>query len=195
MYFAYGVVNVVGRDIVDVGAFVGDTALYFVSRGARRVFAIEPHPRAFKELVRNIATNGLQGRVIAINAALGSRPGFIYVPANLDLSDVVSTYFGYEYAEYVPGRVRVRVITLGELVNEYGVETDVLKMNCEGCEYDVVLNDYEHVRLFRELIFEYHRWVTGIPVNNLLSVLARDYDCEFVGLAVEDYGYVHCRHR
>jgi hypothetical protein len=33
MYFAYGVVNVVGRDIVDVGAFVGDMALYFVSRG------------------------------------------------------------------------------------------------------------------------------------------------------------------
>jgi len=29
-------------------------------------------------------------------------------------------------------------------------------MDCEGCEYDVILNDYEHVRLFDEVYFEYH---------------------------------------
>jgi hypothetical protein len=31
-----------GRDVVDVGANVGDTALYFVLNGARKVIALEP---------------------------------------------------------------------------------------------------------------------------------------------------------
>ncbi|MEM0342518.1 MAG: hypothetical protein QW387_07290, partial [Desulfurococcus sp.] len=35
----YSNLNVENRDVVDVGAFVGDTAIYFASRGARRVIA------------------------------------------------------------------------------------------------------------------------------------------------------------
>jgi FkbM family methyltransferase len=192
MYDAYSVVDVRNRDVVDVGAFVGDTAVYFIKRGAHKVLAIEPHPRAFNELIRNIRINGLQGRVVPINAALGGRQGFIYVPEDLDVGNIMSTYFGYEYARYVPGYVKVRVMALGELVKEYEFNPDVLKMNCEGCEYDVILNDYGHVRLFNELIFEYHRWITGIPVDAILSILSKDYYCEPIGLATEDYGYVHC---
>ena len=47
MYNAYSVVNTKNRDAVDVDAFVGDTAVYFIKRGAHKVLAIEPHPRAF----------------------------------------------------------------------------------------------------------------------------------------------------
>jgi FkbM family methyltransferase len=32
----------------------------------------------------------------------------------------------------------------------------VLKMDCEGCEFDVIINDYQHVKPFKELIVEYH---------------------------------------
>jgi len=33
-----------GRDVIDVGANAGDTALYFVLHGARKVIAVEPLP-------------------------------------------------------------------------------------------------------------------------------------------------------
>jgi len=33
-----------GRDVIDVGANAGDTALYFVLNGARKVIAVEPLP-------------------------------------------------------------------------------------------------------------------------------------------------------
>jgi len=48
-------------------------------------------------------------------------------------------------------------------------------MDCEGCEYDVLLNGYEHVRLFREVVFEYH--TTGVPVTKLINTLGRDFEC------------------
>jgi hypothetical protein len=74
-------------------------------------------------------------------------------------------------------------------------------MDCEGCEYDVILNDYEHVRLFDEVYFEYHAYITKIPVQVLLEKLSRDFDCEIVsseefyrrhGLGKGQLGLVRC---
>ena len=31
-------------------------------------------------------------------------------------------------------------------------------MDCRGCECDVILNDYEHVRLFDGVLFEHHAY-------------------------------------
>jgi hypothetical protein len=53
-------------------------------------------------------------------------------------------------------------------------------MDCEGCEYDVILNDYEHVKLFDEVYFEHHAYATGVPVDVLLQKLSKDYKCEIV---------------
>jgi hypothetical protein len=63
-------------------------------------------------------------------------------------------------------------------------------MDCEGCEFDVILNDYEHARLFRELILEYHPKHVNKPVGDLLNVLSRDYKCDVRGN--EDLGIMHC---
>jgi len=40
----YGYVDVKNKSVVDVGAFVGDTSIYFAIKGAKKVIAIEPHP-------------------------------------------------------------------------------------------------------------------------------------------------------
>ncbi len=190
----YGVVDFRDKDVIDVGAFIGDTTIYFIMRGAGRVVAIEPHPNAFRELIRNVELNGLTNEVIPINAALSSLSGTTCASMDLDLGSIMATYFGPVTNDGICiNGVRARLIALGEVINETRVHTDVLKMNCEGCEYDVILNDYEHVRLFRELIFEYRRWITGIPVKELLNVLSKDFKCIFTGRAHEDYGYVYCR--
>jgi GT2 family glycosyltransferase len=54
----------------------------------------------------------------------------------------------------------------------------VLKMNCESCEYDIILNDYEHVRLFKELIFEYHSYATNRSVTELINTMGREFNCQ-----------------
>ena len=49
----------------------------------------------------------------------------------------------------------------------------------------MILNDYEHVRLFRELILEYHS-----NANKLLKVLSKDYRCDVRGIKI--LGIMHC---
>jgi len=72
-----------GRDVIDVGASVGDTALYFVLKGARKVIALEPLPNVAKCAEEHLKLNGVTDEVKVINAALGSGP--VSVPCDYDL--------------------------------------------------------------------------------------------------------------
>jgi len=51
-YGEYESLDVVGRVVVDAGAYIGDSAIYFALRGAKRVIAVEltptPTPRCLK---------------------------------------------------------------------------------------------------------------------------------------------------
>jgi FkbM family methyltransferase len=160
-YNEYRCIDVRNRIVVDVGAGYGETTIYFILNGAKHVVAVEPCPEEFKELLENLKLNNAVNRVTPINAALASRHSRIGV-------------------ECPSGRVFVDTITLGDIAKAVDVEGAVLKMDCEGCEYDIILNDYEHVRLFDEVYFEYHTYATKISVNVLLKKMSKDYKCEVV---------------
>ncbi|MDG6910259.1 MAG: FkbM family methyltransferase, partial [Nitrososphaerota archaeon] len=55
----YRPLDVRGRDVLDIGAFNGDSALYFsLLRGARRVYALEPVPGVYRKALENLSLNG-----------------------------------------------------------------------------------------------------------------------------------------
>jgi len=173
----YKMLNVKGKVVVDVGAYIGESAIYFALKGAKRVFAIEPHPDAFAEMLDNIKLNNLEHIIVPLNLGIASRSSKICIE-NADIRSTVITY-------HRPGNCigAVPAITLGELTSRFGIDPDdaVLKMDCEGCEFDVILNDYEHVRLFRELVFEYHPTFVNKSLKDLLKVLGIDYRCDIRG--------------
>jgi FkbM family methyltransferase len=178
----YGLLNVRNKIVIDVGAYIGDSAIYFALRGAKKVIAIEPHPLAFKEMLENIKLNNLEKVIAPINAGLASRSGGICIK-NVNVEETESTY-------HSPGAcdTNVPAITLSEVISKYGVAGDlfVLKMDCEGCEYDVILNEYEHIKLFEELVVEYHG-----SLENILNMLRKDFNC----LNIKRYNLLYCRRR
>jgi len=50
----YASLDVKDKVIIDIGAYIGDSAIYFALKGAKRVIAVEPHPGAFAEMLENI---------------------------------------------------------------------------------------------------------------------------------------------
>jgi FkbM family methyltransferase len=185
-------VNVKGMDVVDIGAFVGDSAIYFALRGAKRVIAVEPHPDAYTEMLWNIDLNKLRNVITPVNAGLASKPGKICI-GGVNVTGTVTTrytpgnYGGGDCEDVVPA------VTLGELIEKYNIQPSeaILKMDCEGCEYDVIMNDYEHVRLFRELIFEHHAGLAKYDLGELTSRLAVDFHCMRVSGDMQ-IGIIHC---
>jgi len=182
----YSALNVNGKVVIDVGAFVGDSAIYFASRGAKKVIAVEPHPDAFREMLDNIKLNNFENIVVPLNVGLASKPGKICIE-KVDIEGTIDTY-------HRPGEcdVVVPAITLGDVVSRYVINRSaVLKMDCEGCEFDVILNDYEHVRIFKELIIEIHLYASSEPLK-LLKVLAKDYLCKVVKRMSKSIMIVYC---
>jgi FkbM family methyltransferase len=119
------------RTIVDIGANVGMATLWYASQAPNaRILAVEPSREAARLLRANIARNGLEDRIIVEAVALGREHG----TAVLDTSGATVT-----------GRVRaggpglnVPVWTLSDVLRKHDLErVDVLKIDCEGSEYDI----------------------------------------------------------
>jgi len=182
----YKSLNVKDRVVVDVGAFVGDSPIYFALKGARKVIAIEPHPEAYREILENIRLNKLEDVIVPINAGLASRHGRIHIE-RIDIERTATTYYRSSKCDG-----EITTLCLGELTSKYSIDSNaVLKLDCEGCEYDIILNDYAHVKLFDEIILEYHSNVGGKP-SELLKVLSRDYRCKIVEKLGRNSGIIHC---
>jgi Predicted O-methyltransferase len=78
----YGNTNVFNKEVVDIGANVGDSSIYFALKGARKVVGVEPLPNVYAQALENVKLNHLEGKISLINAALGSKSGKIKVPCN-----------------------------------------------------------------------------------------------------------------
>ena len=91
---AYEGVEVSGKEVVDIGANVGDSAIYFALNGAKKVVGVEPLPSVYAQALENIKLNHLEDKIVMINAALGSKKGSIKVPCNINTYS--SDIFDYE---------------------------------------------------------------------------------------------------
>jgi len=147
----YGCADVDGGAVIDIGAYIGETALYFVHRGARRVYAFEPVEKFYRYLLRNISSNNLEDRIMAFNYGVWFRDTIIR--ANFDGA---GTGLRMDYGRpCVELRVRSLEDTL-KMVYEREGAIDLVKMDCEGCEYSLLRLDEKSLRLPRQYIVEIH---------------------------------------
>ena len=181
---AYDELDVRGRVVVDVGAGIGDTAILFLSRGASRVIGLEPHPRLFDLACINVRINGLEDRVELLNAALATSNGYTYAPEEETR----------EYTLFKPasqGRL-IKTMTLRSIVESYGIVDGVLKMDCEGCEYQVLEHiNVDTLKAFRQITVEYHNGPE--PLISLLKDAGYDVVVKPIrstSTPVEKQGYI-----
>jgi FkbM family methyltransferase len=160
--------------IVDVGAYIGDTPLYYAKRGAL-VVAVEPLPSNYEVMLWNLELNpDLNHRVIPVNAAISGRDGFVEFSYSRFIDGGASIYGGGRF------KVRVRSMRLSTLIREItsmGLDLGkfrvrVLKMDCKGCEYDVI-NEVDVLRLFDIVKIEYSGYLRGKTYHELKSVLEK----------------------
>jgi FkbM family methyltransferase len=140
------------RAIVDVGAHVGTFTVWAALRSPRaRILAIEPNPETFALLERNIQDNGLQDRVVAIKAAVGTEAG----TGTLEL---VEHSLGTRLARTGGGTVKVNVDTVPSFLAAAGMtDVDLLKIDCEGMEYAVFEElDLQQLPRLNVIACEYH---------------------------------------
>jgi len=185
----YEFLNVQNKSVLDIGAFIGDSSIYFILKGAKKVYAIEPHPDAYNEILENIKLNNMKNKVIPINIGISYERDYIYVPTTvINTQSILLKSKG--------NGIKVPAGKLSDIIDKYNIDAQVLKMDCEGCEYNIILKDYDTIKEFDEIGFEYHAYNTKILINKLLEKLNKDFECRFIkGGVNEKIGIIHCIRR
>ena len=136
--------------VLDLGANIGDTGIYFALRGAAKVYALEPYPYSYNMAKENVGLNGMSGIIDVVNEGCSSKEGSIAL-------DPKFRNMGNAVLRPAPNGKRIRMRSLGWLARRYRLKDAVLKMDCEGYEYEIILNSKaETLRKFGQIMLEYH---------------------------------------
>jgi FkbM family methyltransferase len=127
--------------------------MYAIESGASAVYSYEPDPDLYKTLVRNIDANRLQSKIFAVQAAVVGRQ-----------SSVVTFYPEGNASGHIGAKshdtqgILVHAATLSSIILDRHIETvDVLKLDCEGSEYDIIFNTPAEIwRRVERVRMEYH---------------------------------------
>ncbi len=143
-----------GSVVLDIGANIGDTAVIFTRKGARRVEAYEPHALMAELAVRNVRLNACEDKVRIYNAAVASRDGQLSIVENAAAGSVG----GPGLVTRVEGsQVMVQAVSITGIMDRMK-DVDVLKIDCEGAEFDIIpALSVDQLRRFKAIGMEYHR--------------------------------------
>ncbi len=153
----YSNLPVKGKTVIDVGANIGDSSIYFALLGAEKVISIEPLPKNFEIARKNILLNNLANKIDLLLAGCSPTSGTIVVDATYQ--EIGACVMTGSKRENSTNGVTIPLLTLKNIRDRGRVlsEDAILKIDCEGCEYDVILSaNKEELRLFSHILIEYH---------------------------------------
>ena len=172
--------------IIDIGANVGFFDILVLSKLPGACIAayepVEQNAAYFKKILagnpvlKQVAFNSL--------AVTGKKTEYIELYAeNTEESQVVASVIE-GFNEHNSKKIKVPAISLSEIIDQIGdIEIDVLKMDCEGSEYEIVYNTPEHYfSKIKYMLIEVHdldkasnnigafiKWITSLGFSTAYS--------------------------
>jgi len=160
-----------GDIVFDIGAYVGDTALWFSKAvGPQgKVYAFEPEPSNFAKLKANLERNKVTN-VIPLQLALSETEGEMQVASAAGSSVITQASSGTGTS--------VKVTTIDKFVEANELpRVDFIKMDVEGHELKVLKGAHETIQAFKPslALSTYHRGDDLIKLPKFLLELNPNY--------------------
>jgi FkbM family methyltransferase len=132
-----------GKVVVDVGAYNGDSPIYYiVKEGARHVYGYEPVGYLYEMAKKIVKENGLDKRITLFKTAITSGSYKSDKNSGFDSGNEDSN--------------GIKTTTLENVVRMVGRDA-ILKLDCEGYEYGILQNATKKtLRSFGTIYVEYH---------------------------------------
>ncbi len=150
-----------GDSFLDLGAYNGDTVLDFVKRVGRfgRIIAVEPDPKSFAKLLRNIGDLGIE----AINAAVSEKCGTLPFSSKASRGSVAG------------GDLEIPCVSIDSICQ--GVSFDYIKFDVEGKELDAIKGGVITIKNYRPkmLVSAYHKSDDFFAIPLLVKSINPDY--------------------
>lgn len=174
IYEQYGIPGVVealpGQCVVDAGAYIADTALYFSSKVSEsgKVYAFEAMQENVEAGEANLRINGSRN-VEMVPMALSDSCG--------ELRFALNALAPSGSCRSALGEMAVPAVSLDSFVQQRGIHVDFLKSDIEGGEMDMLRGAAETIRRDAPTcgLALYHRQADYYEIPQFLSSLHPDY--------------------
>lgn len=116
------------KDIIDVGGYIGDSALIFQDYTQKSIHCFEASKSTYQKLLTTLRLNN-STRIIPINKALGAKEETLMLNLYGGGSSLV-------FRSYSLGSEEVEVITLDSYVQQHNIQVGFIKVDIEGFEME-----------------------------------------------------------
>lgn len=141
--------------VVDIGAFYGETAIYYSKMGASEVLAYEPF-KSESFISSNSQLNGCNN-IKSYRMAVSDQDGFFNCDPDFENRAETKIY----YAEN--SNKILNKISLQSIVNEHKIQDGCLKLDAEGAEFEIIKGaPVETLRKFKQMAIEVHNYFGNI---------------------------------
>jgi FkbM family methyltransferase len=142
--------NVKDRIVIDIGANIGAFSLYAAMLGAKQVIAVEPISASYNTFLKNIHRLGIKN--ITTYKKLVAEKTNQFIPVSLNSNAGANSMYNVSSNYEV-----VETITFNEIMNQIAGHDILLKLDCEGGEYDVIMNaSAQDLVRINEIMMEIH---------------------------------------
>ena len=137
------------KDIIDVGAYVGDSMLVLSPLTKRRVYCFEAVKNIYDNLLKTIELNDKKN-IVPVNMALGLENGYL----SINLMEEGSSGHGSIKRDGITytGEESVIQKTLDSYVNENNLNVGLIKVDIEGAEQDFLDGAIETIIQYRPIL-------------------------------------------
>ena len=168
--FADGVYSIHQKNkkvaVVDVGMNVGVASLYFAGQPqVSKVYAFEPFPETYQRALNNFQLNpDIKNKIVPHNAGVGGADAELEIPLIVGESAVMSTsdFFIQNMKTDQTKTVKVGITDikkiLPEVFSNHPNESIILKLDCEGAEYDIIeqMHKTGMIKKISVIVIEWH---------------------------------------
>lgn len=159
---------IAGKDFIDLGAFVGDSALVLRQYRPRKIFAFEISPATGRQFRRTMRRNGVGADEVELIMA-----GVADAPGRLRFHDtgMINTSLG------LSGATEVEVTTVDAFVEQRRIAVGLIKMDIEGMGLKAVRGMEQTLRKDRSILLlaVYHNADELFRIKPFLESLSLGY--------------------
>ena len=165
------------KRVVDLGANVGISVVYWAAcYPAAQIEAYEPHPANLARLKAHLTMNRISSRVAVYPVAVGTSAGTAWLTDQQGSSRICNSS---------ENGLRVRVVDFFESV---GADTiDLLKMDIEGSEYAIIMDERFSRLDVRSIAFEWHNYPPRLDADRQIFSRLRQLGWQTVRAAPSPY--------